>query len=359
MIKKQPTIKDVALRSGVSIATVDRVLHNRGKVSQKNLKAVTEAIEHLSFQPNQIARALSVRKNNLKIGVTYPKVENEFWAEIDLGITSAKNLLRPFGVELIIDHTNRYNRNDQLKSIDNLIKQNVNGIIFTPVSDSLADMLDQHIPENVHFVTVIEDIVGSRRLFHIGPDDFQIGALAAKLIYLYTEKNSKVIILSPNARFTGTQKRISGFMSKIKQEQLNIDILQICNVPSETEEESYQAIYQITLDCIRNHSSLNAIYVTNGLTQWCADAVKDSGKSGKVSVFGHEFTSGIGEFLESGTVAATIYQKPAQQFYTAICMLYEFLIGDRTIAESNIVTECSILIKESLPFIKIGGMDLL
>ncbi len=358
MKNQQPTIKDVAIRSGVSIATVDRVLHNRGRVSQKNLKAVTEAIEQLSYRPNQIARALSARKSNFKIGITYPKVENEFWAEIDSGINSARNQLRPFGVELVVDHTNRYNRNDQLKSIDNLIKQNVNGLIFTPVSDSLADMLDQHIPENVLFATVIEDTVGSRRFFHIGPDDFQIGALAAKLIHLYTGDNSKVIILSPNAGFSGTQQRVSGFVSKIKQEPLDIDILQICNVPSETEKESYQAIYQITLDCIRNHSSLNAIYVTNGLTQWCADAVKDSGNAGRIKVFGHEFTSEIGELLESGIVCATIYQKPAQQFYTAICMLYEFLIGDRKLQASNIITECSILIKESLPFIKIGGMDL-
>jgi ABC-type sugar transport system substrate-binding protein len=206
---------------------------------------------------------------------------------------------------------------------------------------------------------VIEDTIGSRRFFHIGPDDFQIGGLAAKLVNLYSGNKCNVIVLSPNATFTGTQQRISGFVSKIKQEPLDMNILQVCSVPGENEEETYKNIYSMTLDCIQNHSSLNAIYVTNGLTQWCADAVKDSGNTGRIKVFGHEYTSEIKDYLESGVVCATIYQKPAQQFYTAICMLYEILIGDRLKQESNVITECSILIKESLPFIKISGLDLL
>ena len=44
-MSSQPTIKDVARLSGVSIGTVDRVVHNRGKVSARNMQAVQSAIE--------------------------------------------------------------------------------------------------------------------------------------------------------------------------------------------------------------------------------------------------------------------------------------------------------------------------
>lgn len=53
-----PTIKDVARISGVFIGTVDRVLHDRGRVSSKNKEAVLQAIEQLNYRPSQIAASL-------------------------------------------------------------------------------------------------------------------------------------------------------------------------------------------------------------------------------------------------------------------------------------------------------------
>lgn len=61
-MKRNPTIKDVAFEAGVSIGTVDRVLHNRGKVSENKKKAVLKAIEKLNYKPSDIARALAARK---------------------------------------------------------------------------------------------------------------------------------------------------------------------------------------------------------------------------------------------------------------------------------------------------------
>ena len=48
------TIKDVAIAAGVSPGTVDRVLHNRGKVSEAKRKKVLKAIEKLDYTPSQI-----------------------------------------------------------------------------------------------------------------------------------------------------------------------------------------------------------------------------------------------------------------------------------------------------------------
>ena len=54
----QTTIKDVARESGVSIGTVDRVLHNRGRVAPEKQQAVLEAVQRLNYKPSQVARAL-------------------------------------------------------------------------------------------------------------------------------------------------------------------------------------------------------------------------------------------------------------------------------------------------------------
>src|SRR5690625_6470580 len=53
-------IKDIAQRAGVSVGTVDRVIHNRGKVSQKTQEKVEQAMEELQYLPNVIASNLSL-----------------------------------------------------------------------------------------------------------------------------------------------------------------------------------------------------------------------------------------------------------------------------------------------------------
>ena len=55
-------IKDIAERAGCSIGTVDRVIHNRGKVSAPVKKRVLEIIKELDYKPNVNARVLARQK---------------------------------------------------------------------------------------------------------------------------------------------------------------------------------------------------------------------------------------------------------------------------------------------------------
>ena len=67
------TIKDVAREADVSIATVSRIMNNRGAISDKTRKKVYEAMERLHYQPNEMARALQKNKSNI-IGLVVPKI---------------------------------------------------------------------------------------------------------------------------------------------------------------------------------------------------------------------------------------------------------------------------------------------
>lgn len=355
-----PTIKDVARISGVSIGTVDRVLHDRGRVSAKNKEAVLQAIEQLNYRPSQIARALVSRKNPLTLGITYPMVDRDFWQEAQVGIQYACSKLEAFGVKLVVDSFPAYNIKAQIASIDRLLTEGVNGIVLTAVDDGSSSQIDEHIPEDIPYATVINDTVGGRRTFFVGPDDFALGRLAAKLVSLYVPGSCHAAILSPNALFNGTQQRISGFLSKINQEGLDIHVQRVIPVESDDSEESvYRNIYQAASDCVANYPGLNAIYVTNGLIEQVAAAVEDAGKGGEILLFGHEYTSNMYRYIQNGTIAASLYQKPASEWYQAICMLYEVLNKERTVTQPICTTECSIIVKETLPFIKVSGVDLL
>ena len=354
------TIKDVAREAGVSIGTVDRVLHNRGRVSKQKMTAVLEAVEKLNYRPSQIARALVNRKSNIKIGITYPKVDSDFWSEIPIGIEAAKSKLLAFGVELIINFTETYDVKDQVESIDDLVAKGVNGILLTSVDDSSAEQIDRHIPPHIPYATVVNPVgYVSRCSFHMGPDDFILGNLIARLISLFCGERCNIVILAPNYKFNGTQQRIAGVISKISQELTGLNLLRVIPIMGVTDEEIRNNVYNATVEAIKSYPSLDAIYVTNGFFDNAGIAVKDINPERKIKVFGHEYTSTLPELIKKDIVAATIYQKPAEQWYQAIVALYDLLSANRSNVSKNIHTECSIIMKETLSWINIGGNHLL
>ena len=98
MKKKKYTIKDIAKLSGVSKGTVDRVLHKRGKVSQKALDAVNNILKEIDYQPNLIARNLKINKvYHICVLVPNPH-EDPYWQACVDGINEAIAEFKSLGV---------------------------------------------------------------------------------------------------------------------------------------------------------------------------------------------------------------------------------------------------------------------
>jgi len=347
------TIKDVARLSGVSIGTVDRVLHGRGRVSKEKETAVLQAASALNYTPSQIARALVRQKNNITIGISVFDYHHEFWNESLSGIQYAKNSLEPFGVEVVLDQCMVHGSEGQKASIERLLEKGVNGILFTPFEESI-EWVDRVIPKEIPYATVIDDIPADHRLFHIGPDDYALGEALAKLSILYAKDNVQAVILAPNANVHGTKQRIAGFVAKMKSSINGNELLEVVNISETLEEKTYDEIYTATLRALDTHPTLNTIYVTNGLPHWAAAAIKAVNPSRKIYVFGHEYTELIETFIKGGDITATIYQKPAQQWNLAIHTLNDYLMGEKNLPFEIQVTECSILMAETLPFTDFG-----
>ena len=79
------TVRDIAEKCGVSVATVSRVINNNGRFSQETEHRVRAAIEELGYQPNQMARALRARRTDA-IGVIVPSIANEFYSSVILSL---------------------------------------------------------------------------------------------------------------------------------------------------------------------------------------------------------------------------------------------------------------------------------
>lgn len=82
------TIRDVASRAGVSVATVSRVLNEKALVREETIKRVLEAANELQYVPHGGARSLSMRRTNT-VGVVLPDLHGEFFSEVIRGIDIA------------------------------------------------------------------------------------------------------------------------------------------------------------------------------------------------------------------------------------------------------------------------------
>ncbi len=82
------TIRDVASRAGVSVATVSRVLNEKALVREETIKRVLEAASELQYVPHGGARSLSMRRTNT-VGVVLPDLHGEFFSEVIRGIDIA------------------------------------------------------------------------------------------------------------------------------------------------------------------------------------------------------------------------------------------------------------------------------
>lgn len=85
---KNSTIKDVAREAGVSVATVSRVLNDKGPVSEATRDRIRGVADRLRYSPHGAARSL-ITNRTAAIGVLLPDLYGEFFSELIRGIDQA------------------------------------------------------------------------------------------------------------------------------------------------------------------------------------------------------------------------------------------------------------------------------
>lgn len=122
-------IKDIAERAGVSVGTVDRVLHDRPNVSEPARKKVEQALKEMNYQPNMYASALAYNKQ-YTFYMLLPKHESEaYWEEIEEGARKCEDTRRDFHIDVEISFFERSSDESFREKANEIIQAKPEGVV--------------------------------------------------------------------------------------------------------------------------------------------------------------------------------------------------------------------------------------
>ena len=130
MSKRAPTIRDVAISAGVSVATASNVVNGNRPVGVESRARVSEAIALLGYRPNRLATALRARSSRL-IGMVVPDITNVFFAGLIHGI---EEQAAESGYDLLLVSSGEDEAIER-RRIEALIDRQIDGLLVVPATD--------------------------------------------------------------------------------------------------------------------------------------------------------------------------------------------------------------------------------
>lgn len=333
------TIKKIAEIANVSPGTVDRIIHNRGQVSQENVDKVNAIIKEFGFKKNIFASNLAFNKK-FHFVVFLPKNEGlEYWqAPID-GIEKASEEFSRFGVSIDY-HFYKYDSASFKKMAAKVLELDCDGLLFAPIfkEDSIL-FLDEFKKKKIPVVMIDSNIKEIEGVSYIGQDAHQSGYLAGRLISFAKKNENKVLIIKITREIENTSvylQRIKGFYSFFEdhKELTNFKFTEIKIKDSDVKK----------LDT-KMFEGVDSVFIPNSRIHIVAQFLKEKNIKG-IRIVGYDLLKQNIQFLEDGTVDFLINQKPEEQGYRGISHLYKKLVLKEEVEEIYYMP-LEIIIKEN------------
>ena len=218
---KNVTIYDVAALAGVSKGTVDRVVYNRGRVSEKTAAAVRDAIVRLGYNPNLLASVLASNKKHVLACLLPRFTPGQYWEEIYKGFLEGVESVKSFNVVPVVELYDQYDEHSFVVACDNVLRQNPGGVIFHPFFPSASAKFSAKLHElQIPYGFVDGRIDDPNYIVYYGVDLYQSGFFGAFLLSDRAAVREVVIVRikrDKEYKSDPTSNRRSGFTDYIRQ----------------------------------------------------------------------------------------------------------------------------------------------
>jgi DNA-binding LacI/PurR family transcriptional regulator len=211
---KRSTIKDIARLTGFSIATVSRVLNNKGMFYSKGTyEKIIAAARSINYYPDAIARGLKTKKT-FNIAFLVPKTA-EFYSEIFLGIQDAAN---PSGYSVAM-YSSKFDAEQEKRNIEVILSNRLDGMIIA------TTLIDQKNFENILMagipVVTIEKFLKNAKIPSITIKNREISKKAVE--YLISLGHKKIGFISEPLNIGKIESRLHGYKDALSGAGINYD----------------------------------------------------------------------------------------------------------------------------------------
>lgn len=193
------TIKEVAAKAGVSVATISRVLNGKGPVREATSRLVIETARSLQYSPHAGARSLSTRRTNT-VGLLLPDLHGEFFSEVIRGIDAEA---RGSGYHLIV--SGFHSDQDEMTAVLRAMRGRVDGVIVMS-PDREAAALCQQLPLGLPTV-LLNSVADATRAITI--DNY--GGSSAMVRHLLDLGHARIAFIKGPAENADASERLRGY----------------------------------------------------------------------------------------------------------------------------------------------------
>lgn len=260
-------IREIARQSGLSEATIDRVLNQRPGVRASTVANVQQAITDLDRQRSQLR--LNGRTFIVDIVMHTP---DRFSAAVKAALEHELPSLRPAAVRSRFHFRETARPAEIVKTLDDIRHRGSMGVILKAsdvpeIVTAIARLQEAGIP----VVTLVTDIPLSRRVAYVGIDNRAAGATAAYLIDRFLgDKPGDILIALSRSAFRGEEEREIGFRATMRERSSGRLLVEA------TDTDGLDAsVRETTIRTLRENPGINAVYSVGGGNRAILDAFDD------------------------------------------------------------------------------------
>ncbi len=269
-------IREIARQSGLSEATVDRVLNKRPGVRASTAANVAQAITDLDRQRSQLR--LNGRTFIVDVVMQTP---DRFSAAVKSALELELPMLRPAAVRSRFDFRERARPGELVKALDDIRHRGSAGVILkAPDEPEIIGAIGRLHDAGIPVVTLVTDIPLSQRVSYVGIDNRAAGATAAYLIdqWLTGDDDAILMALSRSA-FRGEEEREMGFRTTMRERADRRTLIEATDTDGLD-----TAVRDKTISILRAHPEITAVYSIGGGNRAILDGFEFLGRICRVFI---------------------------------------------------------------------------
>ncbi len=341
------TVKEIAELAGVSIGTVDRVLHSRGRVSRSTRERIEAIIKESGFSPNPIARRLK-RNREYRLYAVVPQRSQDsgYWGQARQGILEAADEITSMGVVSQVLEFDRYDEKSFRWATEKVLENECDGILLAPIMPDESRGFIRSIEGKIPYVFFDAHLPDTHPLVTIGQDSFRGGHLAGRLASLFAQgQRGTFAIMTAHTEDYHIRRRREGFLDFASSAGYTVVLRE--NVDLERESSVHEELEGLATQ----YTDLLGIFVTSASAHRIAQAAWEFRKKRPLVVIGYDLVTENHRLLLEGKIDAIISQRPEFQGRRGLLDLYRSIVLGRAV-QSSVEIPLDVYIKENAPALK-------